>query len=129
MTSLYKSAKKKTSQNKFSKRSTGLQLSELNADQFQRLRKFYSNVDPQILFNEVFLLGLGRLTQSVHIHPIAQNIRSSDINPHLSLQSEPFAEFHGLVFKKHTAIDHAFPLEQAEVKTQTNTYALDEPGS
>ena len=87
----------------------------------------YPHLEPQELINDLILLGLDQrkpMTQVGHVLPEQLSGRGCR---HIALLSGPFTEFHGLVFKKHTAVDRAFPVDEAENKI--NVYELDDPAS
>lgn len=100
------------------------------AAQFERLCKLYPHITRQDLFNDLLLLGLAQRKPTTRLdHYALQSGRSDQARQHICLVSGPFAEFRGLVFKNHTAIDHKFPIGESEEETQVDIYALDDRGS
>jgi hypothetical protein len=113
------------SERQSSKRRYSFRLSKSLSDQFQDFCNLHPHINPQSLINHLVLLGLGQAMPSMRVKPVSKTASAHDFHQHVTLLSEPFAEFHGLVFKKHRAIDRAFSPDQSEIKKQTNTYVLD----
>ena len=123
-TSSQSSTKKACSSYQWSSKLYCFRLRKSIASQFEQLCKRYPHLEPQELVNDLILLGLDQrksIRQASHV--LSEHLSSTGCR-HIALLSGPFTEFHGLVFKKHIAVDRAFPVDEAEIKI--NVYELDD---
>ena len=95
------------------------------ATRFDQLCKCNPHQTPQDLMNDLILIGLDQYQSITPMNYILPSKMPNTRFQHIALLSGPFAEFHGLKFKKHSAIDRTFPVDETEI--QDNVYALDEP--